>query len=154
MEKSIKLFLDENKLIATKISDNWNYAIIGDKTLPKNSVVSWKIKIKNPGKYCNIMIGICPENLNQNMPYIFRYCWTFDCNSSNLFLMNNIGTPYNTGRLKTNDIVEVKVDTTNCILSFAVNGVDYDVAYFNIPNVNLCPVVCMYNTGSSIELIE
>ena len=148
--------LDENKLIATKISggDTYNCTIIGDKILPKNSIVSWKIKLKKFEKGFYLLIGIGPENLNQNMEEPFNDCWTFACHSSVLCLKSGKGTSYKTGKLKTNDIVEVKVDTSKGILSFGVNGEDYGVACDNIPNVNLCPVVLMYSQKNSIELIE
>ena len=99
-------------------------------------------------------IGICPENLDQSENNNHHNCWSFYCQNSNLFLKSGDCTPYKKGQLKTNDILEVEVDTINGILSFRLNGEDYGVACENIPDDNLCPVVCMYNEGLSIELIE
>ena len=151
--------LDENKLIGTKTSGSagFNCILLGDKTLPKNSILSWKIKLKNFGegsKNWNTLIGIAPENLNQNVSDPYNSCWTFLCSSSKLSLKSGNPTPYKNGKLKVNDIVEVKVDTSKGILSFGVNGIDYGIACNEIPNDNLCPVVILYHEGNSIELID
>ena len=153
--------LNENKLIATKTSGgaDYNCIILGDETLPKNSIVSWKIKLKNfPSNIVNfdwdMLIGIGPENLNQNKSNPYNSCWTFLCASSQISIKAGNPTTYKTGKLKTNDIVEVKMDTSKGILSFGVNGVDYGIACENIPVDNLCPVVIIRLETLSIELIE
>ena len=153
--------LNENKLIATKTSggSDYNCIILGDKSLPKNSIVSWKIKLKNfPSNIVttdwDMLIGIGPQNLNQNENTPYYICWTFMCANSKISIKSCFPTSYKTGKLKTNDIVEVKMDTYKGILSFGVNGVDYGIACEDIPVDNLCPVVIIRLETLSIELIE
>ena len=71
-----------------------------------------------------------------------------------LYLKGGFPIPYKNGKLKTNDIVEVNLDTSESNMSFWVNGVNYGVAFTNIPNESLCPVVLINDQNVSIELIE
>ena len=152
--------LDDNKLVAEKTSggNSWNCSILGDKPLPKNSVVSWKIKIKkfklNSSNSWNILIGVAPDNLAQKEENLYNNCWTFICGCSQLSIKSGSETKYKTGKLKANDVVEVKMDTSKGNLSFAVNENDYGIACNITQKENLYPIVMIYDEGNSIELIQ
>lgn len=151
--------LDKNKLIATR-NDEGKYkwcSVIGDKILPKNSISEWKIKIVNyDGGIHDLLIGVTPANINQFYDNI-NTSWTFGCCCSKLFLKNNTHSNYKsseTVKLKINDIIGVKMNTSKGELSFTVNGVDYGCATNKIPkDLDIVPIVMLFYKGNSIELL-
>ena len=56
--------------------------------------------------------------------------------------------------MKAGDIIEVIVDRKNGNLSFAVNDVNYGIAYTTIPNeAKLYPTIILYEQGLSVEIV-
>ena len=57
-------------------------------------------------------------------------------------------------RLKKDDIVEVIMNTINGELSFSVNGENYGTACKIPLDIDLSPVVIIFDQGNSIELLN
>ena len=153
--------LSENGLVATKTSGGKKYCIIsGDRTIPKNKISKWKIKLINfefSGDFeYNILIGIGPE-IKENSLDFYKECWTFCCGTSQKVIKSTNPSKYlnNSGKLKEGDIIEVTLDRTSGNLSFAVNDFDYGIACSQIPKEdNLYPIIMLYYQNQKIELIE
>ena len=154
--------LSENGLVATKTSGGkeWNCIISGDRTIPKNKISKWKIKLINfefSGDFeYNILIGIGPE-IKENSLDFYKECWTFCCGTSQKVIKSTNPSKYlnNSGKLKEGDIIEVTLDRTSGNLSFAVNDFDYGIACSQIPKEdNLYPIIMLYYQNQKIELIE
>ena len=59
------------------------------------------------------------------------------------------------GNLKEGDIIEVIVDMSDRILSFTINGIDYGVAFNDIPvKEKLYPIVLINNINQIVEIME
>ena len=75
-KSGINYSLNENQTIATKIKGGnaWNCTIIGDTEIPKNKISKWKIRLNefrmNSGNYWDVIIGIGPDNPNNEMFFI------------------------------------------------------------------------------------
>ena len=155
----INYALTNNNLTATKINGNdWDCTIIGDKEIPKNKISKWKIKLNNfkiASNTWNILIGIGPNNPNNEKNFQNK-CWSFICGTSNL--RNSEGESNyknNNGKLKKGDIVEVTVNRILGNLSFAINGIDYGVAFNKIPKEEiLYPIVLIYDNKQTVEIID
>ena len=154
----------KNPRIATFIGDGWN-TNIGNTPLPRNNVTSWSIKILK-SRYNNgdcFFIGVAPSDINKNEDDNYNKCgWYFDCYSSTLYSgppHKNRGKEYGQRKgwgkyVREGDSVGVVMDTAKGELSFAVNEVNYGVAYEGIPlDKPLVPCVFLeYNEGDSVEL--
>eukprot|EP00833_Pecoramyces_ruminatium_P013283 jgi/Orpsp1_1/1187315/evm.model.d7180000056836.1 len=151
--------INDTGTIATKIGDknNWNCTVIGNKEIPLNKISKWKIKLNEiQERRNNILIGIGPENINNEENY-YDKCLSFICEDSTLCLKDATHINYNnhSGRLKKNDIIEVTVDRIKGTLSFAVNGIDYGIAYSGIPSTEkLYPIVLITYTNQTVELLN
>lgn len=147
--------------IATKTGINkWDCSIIGDKEIPINKICKWRIKLNNfEIKYnrWNVLIGIGPENI-YNKDDCYYKCCTFICGNSQLCMKDASSIPYfnHSGSLKKGDIVEVTVDRINGNnVFFAVNNVNYGIAFNNIPlEERIYPVVLIYDTNQTVELLD
>ena len=156
----INYSLSNNNLIAKKTGGGggWNCSIFGDKEIPKYQISKWKIRLNNfdtNWNTWNILIGIGPNNLNIKSNF-HRKCWSFICGNSNLCLEKNGETEYNNykGALKKGDIIEVIVDRNIGNLSFAINEVNYGIAFSNIPKEDqLYPIVNIYEEKQEVELL-
>ena len=156
---------EENPRIATKIGNSGFWCtIIGNTTLPPNKVTSWSIKVlKSRGNDGNgILIGVASSDINQNESDNINKCgWYFHCYESTLIS----GPPHNYrypgkeyGPRKEDgeyiDSVGVVMDTAKGELSFALDGVNFGVAYERIPlDKPLVPCVILRYEGDSVELV-
>ena len=155
----INYALTNNNLTATKIKGNdWDCTIIGDKEIPQNKISKWKIKLNNFKiniNTWNILVGIGPNNPNNEKNFQNK-CWSFICGTSGL--RNSQGeSKYknHNGKLKDGDIIEVTVNRILGNLSFAINGIDYGVAFTNIPKEKiLYPIVLIYDYQQTVEIID
>jgi len=161
--KGLNYSINNNGTLATKIGNSniWNCSIFGDREIPKNKISKWKIKLNNfeiKSNTWNVLIGIGPENVNNETNFQNK-CWSFICGNS---LLRDKGENKNcieyfnhSGKLKKNDVVEVTVDRIKGHLSFAVNDVDYGIAFTNIPSKEtLYPVVLIYDVNQTVELLN
>ena len=155
----INYIVSDNGLVALKADGgyNWNCYILGDTIIPKNAVSKWRIKLKHfeiKKNIWNIMIGIGPDNLN-NEELFYKSCWSFICGNSKINIRNLLNKKYmrKERKIKKGDIIEVIVDRIFGNLSFAVNGVNYGIAC-KIPLENdLYPVIAMYDIDQIVELV-
>lgn len=148
---------NNNKKIKKIGSNKWNCAAI------TNSVIKgfhkWSLKINNitDGQ---IMIGISPNDINQNEIYNYSKCgWYFYCYNSTLRSgppFNFNGKSYsNTGLLKNGDIIDIELNMEKQTIKYFINGNDYDIAYDGIlidKPLNLSIILHYVNDG--IELIS
>ena len=152
--------LSENNKIATKIRGEkiFNCNILGNIILPKNTICRWKIKLKKftaDAFLWNILIGVGPSNLNQNEMDLYKKTWTFLCGNSCISINSANFTNYKESRrLKEGEIVEVIMNTKNGELSFAVGEKNYGVACKIPLDIDLSPIVLIYEKGDSIELLN
>ena len=121
------------RLIAIKTSGGnyWNCSIIGDREIPKNKIIKWKIRLNNfeiEDNFWNILIGIGSNNLNNENNFHLK-CLSFICGTSSLSIISGKETKYNSGELKKGDIIEVIVDRKAGNISFGVNGKNHGIAY-------------------------
>ena len=152
--------LDKKGLKAIKTSggDSWNCTIIGNKEIPKNRIVRWKIKLNNfqiKNNSWNVLIGIGPKNI-ANAPNFYNSCWTFICGNSQLSLKSGSQTVYTdqTQKLNIGDIVEVIVDRIKGDLSFEVNGKNLGSTGVKIPkDMELFPIVLINDENQSVEIV-
>ena len=152
--------VNENGHIATKTSggNDWNCTIIGDKEIPKNKTSKWMIRINNfeiKSNTWNVLIGIGPNN-NNNENRFYNKCWSFICGQSQLSIKSGSEKKYNnhSGKLKKGDIIETTVDRQAGTLSFAVNGIDYGIAFSEVPKEDiLYPIVMIYDQNQIVEII-
>ena len=155
--------ISNNGFIAKKSSggDNWNCVIVGDKEIPKNRIGKWKIKINgnktkqnNNDKYSDIYIGIGPKSFQGNL---YDECWSIFSSSSKVFLQNK--TKYFDYKnlninIKKGDIIEVIVDRKLGNISYSINGINYGLAFQDIPKEDiLYPTVVLYEQGLSVEIV-
>ncbi len=152
--------LSNNGKIAEKTSGDgiWNCTIIGDTEIPKNKLSKWKIKLKKfkiTGNTINIFIGIGPNNPKNKINF-YEYCWSLSCGDPCIWNKKK-SIKYNNypGNLKEGDIIEVIVDMSDRILSFTINGIDYGVAFNDIPvKEKLYPIVLINNINQIVEIME
>ena len=152
--------VSEGGLVATKNSGggDWNCTIIGNKEIPKNKISKWKIKLNNfkiESNSCNILIGIGPENINNDINFYDR-CWTYSCGDSTKIIKSKQTPNYNghSEQLKKGDIVEVIVDRMSNNLSFAINDSDFGIACSQIPkNDTLYPIILICNPNQKVEIV-
>ena len=158
-KKGKNYILNENCSIATKNEggNDYNCTIIGDKEIPKNKISRWKIKLNKiyNNDSNNIFIGIGPDNPN-NKNNFYENCWMIVCGNSKL--LNRCGnySDYNghSERFKEGDVLEIIADRIKGQLSFVVNGINFGVAFTNIPKEDsLYPVIIMQYQNQTIELI-
>jgi len=155
----ISYALTNNNLTATKIKGcDWDCTIIGDKEIPQNKVSKWKIKLNNFKiniNTWNILVGIGPNDPNNEKNFQNK-CWSFICGTSSL--RNSQGeSKYknHSGKLKGGDIIEVTVNRILGNLSFAINGIDYGIAFTNIPKEEiLYPIVLIYDYQQTVEILD
>ena len=109
------------------------------------------------------IVGAAPFDINQNNDRNFeKYGWYFNCYSSTLCS----GPPHNYKKkeygiwkdkgeyVHTGDSVGVVMDTLKGELSFSVNGVNFGIAYEDIPlDKPLVPCATIKYLGDSLELI-
>ena len=149
--------MTNNGLLASKYGINgWNCVIIGDKEIPRNRISKWKIKINtnDSGKLCDFYIGISSGNFKSNL---YQKCWSLysNCSIINLQLKEQ-SIEYNNHKekLRKNDIIEVIVDRKLGNLSFAVNDINYGIAYSNIPKEEtLYPTIVIYQQNHNVEIV-
>ena len=157
-----------NPRVITKNGDGW-CTVIGNTFVPAGEVSSWGVKVlaskENNGR--GIWIGVAPFDIDQGDVGNFRKCgWYFYCHDSTLhsgpphnYKFRQPGKEYGPRNAKdgeyvhTGDTVEVVIDASKGELSFAVNGVNFGVAFEGIPlDKPLVPCVALWNDGDSIEL--
>ena len=158
-KKGKNYILNENCSIATKNEgDNrYNCTIIGDKEIPKNKISRWKIKLNKiyNNDNNNIFIGIGPDNPNNENDF-YHQCWMIVCGNSKLLNRSSSYSDYNghSERFKEGDVLEIIADRIKGQLSFVVNGINFGVAFTNIPKEDsLYPVIIMQYQNQTIELI-
>ena len=152
--------VSEGGLVATKNSSRseWNCTIIGDKEIPKNQISKWKIKLNNfkiESNTCNILIGIGPENPNNEINF-YENCWTYSCGDSTKIIKSSETSNYNghSKQLKKGDIVEVVVDRISGNISFAINDSDYGIASSQIPKDDtLYPIILIFDNNQKVEIV-
>jgi len=150
--------VSNNGLIAIKTSGGnvWNCSIIGDREIPKNKISKWKIRLNNfeiKGNFWNILIGIGPNNLNNESNFHLK-CFSFICGTSTLSIKSGQETKYNSGKLKKGDIIEVIVDRKVGNISFSVNGKNYGIAYSQISKEDaLYPIVHINDQNQIVEIL-
>ena len=149
-----KYTINNNGLSAIKNSNGWDGVIIGDKEIPKNKISKWKIKLNSDLNisYDDLYIGIGNNNVKS-----YNDFWSFYSHLTNVSL-NKKGsiTNYKTNKekIKKGDIIEVIVDRILGNLSFAVNEVNYGIAFSDIPKDDvLYPTVLLYEKNLNIEII-
>ena len=164
---------EKNPRIASKFSESfffdfWDYCtVIGNTPLPRDAVTSWSVKIlksrNNDG--CRIKVGVAPSDIDQNKWDNYDSCgWYFDCYYSSLWSgppHNYSGERYGPKRkesdgkyLHNGGAVGVVMDTAKGELLFAVNDVNFGVAYEGVPlDKPLVPCVILYYKGDSVELV-
>lgn len=100
--------------------------LVGDKSLKKNTINRWKIKINSLGEGIALGIGIFNNTLENKNNYFKK--WNIESNGSFLQLPTKISRYHGFGGLKNGDVVEVIVDLINGTLGFIVNDVNYGIA--------------------------
>jgi hypothetical protein len=150
--------VSENGLVATKSSGNngYNCIIYGDKEIPKNKVSKWRIKLEETKGSCHNMVGIGPQNNNNNIDNFYSECWVFCCYNSGKIIKSNSSSDYNghSGKLKNGDVIEIIVDRISGNLNFNVNNTDYGIACSEVPqNDILYPVILLYDQNLIIRLV-
>ena len=149
--------------IATKTGEGW-CAIVADALLTRGRVTKWGVHVlKSRNNGDSIWIGVIPSDVSLKDD-INKRGWYFECYFTTLCS----GPPHNywckeygpkkSGKerryVHTGDIVGVTMDTVKGELSFALNGVNYGLAYDRIPlDKPLVPCVLLEHKGYSIELI-
>jgi len=144
---------NDNILTKTGEDNNWIGAIcVNELENPQENI--WKIKIlKTQNKY--IMIGIAPIIFDINTS-IYNYGWYYYCYNSSLYS----GPPHNYVNKETNlnivqDEIKIIMNLKDKTLKFIIDNVDKGESYSNIPiDIPLAPVVLLYNTDDSIEILE
>ena len=128
-------------------------------------MTSWSIKVLNSKKNDGngVYIGVAPSDINQNEGNVYEKCgWYFCCYGSTLCSgppHNYINKEYGPRKIRgeyvcTEDIVCVVMDTAKGELSFALNGVNFGVAYEGIPlDKPLMPCVLIERQDDSVELV-
>ena len=100
------------------------------------------------------MIGIGPKNKDENFQF-YQKCWSFVVDNSEICFQGKTKV-YNShsGNLKIGDVIQVVVDRIKGVLSFSIIGIDYGIAYSNIPQEEeLYPTEHIYGKDNSVELI-
>lgn len=157
--------IDEKNPRAVSNGGGGYCTIIGNTTLPLNSVLWWSIRIlkskENDGG--SISVGVAPADINQNKGDDPNYGWYFECYFSSLCS----GPPHNykwPGKdygprkgggsyVHTGDTVGVVMDTTaKGELSFIVNKASRGIGYRKVPlDKPLVPCVLLGCAGDSVE---
>ena len=143
--------------IKNKGGDGYNCVIIGDKEIPGGKISKWKIKLNTniSNSYCDLYIGIGPNNYNSNL---YTECWSLfsNCSYPNLQLKGKeVSFKKKREKLKKNDIIEVIVDRQLGNLSFSVNDINYGIACSNIPKEEeLYPTVVLYQQNHIVEIVK
>ena len=167
VEEEREYTLDEH---SNRIASKADYVyhpstVIGDRPLPLNSVVSWRIRVmKSTECFYKINVGVAPSDIDQNdCGHNHRKCgWYYDCSGSALWSgppHRYLYKPYgpkrvSRDRIAAGTVVSVVMDTTNGDLSFALDGVNLGVAYRGIPlDKPLVPCVVLFAAPNSVELI-
>jgi len=149
--------LSINDKRATKTGQTkWDTCILGNQQV-SSGVYVWTLSIVHSIK-SYIMVGISPANINRKDQQLYTKCgWYFYCNNSTLH--SGPPTSYsnrsysNTGQLSQDATVSVKLDVDRKTISYIINGMDYGVAYQNIPTQGkLCFCVLMSNANDTVEL--
>ena len=146
--------ISNNGLSATKTIDCWDYTLLGDKEIPKNKIIKWKIKLNSNVRndYDDFYIGIGNESSKKINEFFSFY------SGEGKIRLNNKGKDivhnYPNQNLKKGDIIEVKVDRIKGNLSFAVNGVNLGISFSNIPKDDiLYPIILLYERNLNVEII-
>ena len=116
----------------------------------------WKIKIlKTISK--EIMVGVAPIDFEINSIDNYQTCgWYFYCLNSTLYS----GPPFKysgktTGLIEVNNEITVIMNIKKKTLKYKINNEDKGDSYINIPiDKEIFPVVLLYDTNDSIEIIE
>ena len=162
VEKLHSYYGDSNPRAMTMAEDGKHCTIIGIATVPFNKDVVYDIKIIKSRKKNNIHIGVVPFDIDQNADNGKKCGWYFYCYNSKL----RSGPPHNYkdkvygprkekdgNSVSVNDTVSMIIDTRVGALSFAVNGVNYGIAYGGIPlDKPLVPCAILTIKGDTIEL--
>ena len=160
--KSSVYGLDEtNKRVATKTSARKFCKVLGNIPLPRDSVVSWSVKVlkaftenRSRGE---ILIGVSPcdgeansEDYDSEKGEEYFYASTF---LSKIGLREETAKYVPIKQVCTGDTIGIVADTRKGSVSFVVNGVGYNYAKDNIPlDKPLVPCVVLFNEGDSVEL--
>ena len=164
MTKSTKYSLNSsNPRIAESCCMGDCYSVVaGNSFLPQGKVTSWSIKLLNMTKHGEgILVGVMPFEDDINDLLTGRQGLYFDCYNSTLrkglweaFKFEGFSNSHdNLGHMHTGDTIGVIADTTKGELSFVFNGINFGVAFEEIPlDRPLLPCVVLPNSGDSVEL--
>ena len=105
--------------------------------------------------FTDYYIGIGPKAFKSNF---YNECWSIYSGNGNITSLQIKGNSSNYNnhkeKLKEGDIIEVIVDRKLGNLSFAVNGINYGIAYSNIPKEDeLYPSIVLFEQGLSVEIV-
>lgn len=155
----------EYSRVAKKIDIGKTCIITGNTFIPLNEVTSWNVKIRKSFNNAGfgIFIGVAPADINHNENDAIKNCgWYFGCYSSTLwsgaphkYKRKDYGPKKDDGNyVHMGSAVGVTADTTKGEISFALDGVDYGVAYAGVPlDKPLVPCVVLENKNDSVELL-
>ena len=153
----------DNPKIIKKVGNEWCTAI-SRAPLGANTITTWNLKVLRSSRNGDLTyVGVAPFDIDQNVDYNKKNCgWYLHC----LYASLRSGPPHNevhtsygpdkgTGKyVRTGSNVGVVMDTTKGELSFAVDGVNYGVAYKGIPlDKPLVPCVLLGWKGDSVEIM-
>lgn len=156
----------KNDSVTGKTYNGGECAVIGNKPLPPEKLVSWNVKIlkskENNGKY--IYIGVAPSDINQNEDNSDKCGWYLDCSCVRLRSgppHKYIDKEYASGdeagnhRIMSGSNVGVMLDTRYGNISFSVDKVDLGVAYEGVPlDKPLVPCVILCYKDDSVTVDE
>lgn len=168
VSSSAKYELDkENNSIATQINGSKSCSkgctIVGSEPLPLGAVIQWKIKyINGESNGCCGGVGVAPISIDQNEDRnAFKCGWYYNPYASIL----RSGPPHKysdkeygprEGRgstIDTGDEIGVIMDMEKGTLSYIIKGVNYGVAFKDIPlDEPLVPCVITGHIGDSVEI--
>ena len=145
--------------IITKLGEDEWVGVSCEPKLKEPKEYKWKIKILN-SQYNNIMFGVAPADFDINTSFYEEYGWYLFCflDYTNPELFS--GPPYNYKGLKTNlnklkDEIIIILDIEKRTLKFLIDNEDKGDSYKNIPiEKPFVPVVFLYNSNDSVEIIE
>lgn len=171
IRSSAKYELDkENSSIATQVNGSKSCSngctIVGSEPLPLGVVIKWRIKyINGESNGCCGGVGVAPISIDQSEDRnAFKCGWYYNPFASVLrsgpphkYSDEEYG-PYTNERgstIDTGDEIGVIMDMENGTLSFVIKGVDYGVAFKDIPlDEPLVPCVITGHIEDSVEIIS